>query len=88
MFLLFGLVAGLSEPAERVVVGKLAPIRTGRGFGDYQAVSGFAALPAGIAFGSVYKSAGGPAALMLSAAVLAVGTLLWLWAGRRLGRLT
>jgi len=85
VFLLFGLVAGLSEPAERVVVGRLAPIRTGRGFGDYQAVAGLAALPAGIAFGSVYKSAGGPAALLLSAAVLAVAMLLWLWAGGKLG---
>ena len=85
VFLLFGLVAGLSEPAERVVVGKLAPIRTGRGFGDYQAVAGLAALPAGIAFGAVYQAGNGPTALLLSAAVLGVGALLWLWVGRKVG---
>ena len=86
VFLLFGLVAGLTEPAERVVVGKLAPIKTGRGFGDYQAVAGMAALPAGIAFGAVYKSAGAPVALLLSAGVLAVAVLLWLWVGRTVAR--
>jgi predicted MFS family arabinose efflux permease len=86
VFLLFGLVAGLSEPAERVVVGKLAPIRTGRGFGNYQAVAGLAALPAGIAFGGVYQGAGGPAALMLSAGVLVLAALLWLGVGRSLER--
>ena len=86
VFLLFGLVAGLSEPAERVVVGKLAPIRTGRGFGNYQAVAGLAALPAGIAFGGVYQGAGGPAALMLSAGVLALAALLWLGVGRSIER--
>ena len=84
VFLLFGLVAGLVEPAERVVVGKLAPVRTGRGFGNYQAVAGFAALPAAIAFGALYRSAGGPAALLASALVLAASTLLWLQVGRRL----
>lgn len=85
VFLLFGLVAGLTEPAERVVVGKLAPVRVGRGFGNYQAVAGLAALPAGIAFGSVYAGAGGPIALMLSGAVLALATLLWLKVGREVG---
>ncbi|HEV8148692.1 MAG TPA: MFS transporter [Gemmatimonadales bacterium] len=83
VFLLFGLVAGLTEPAERVVVGKLAPIRTGRGFGNYQGLAGLAALPAGIAFGRVYQTVGGSAALMLSAAVLAGATVAWLWVGRR-----
>jgi MFS family permease len=82
VFLLFGLVAGFTEPAERVVVGKLAPIRTGRGFGNYQALAGLGALPAGIALGAVYQSAGGPAALMLSAGLLTLAALLWLWVGR------
>ncbi|HEV8599235.1 MAG TPA: MFS transporter [Gemmatimonadales bacterium] len=86
VFLSFGLVAGLTEPAERVVVGKLAPVRTGRGFGDYQAVAGMAALPAGIAFGGLYATAGGPAALLLSAAVLTGAALLWIWVGRGMGR--
>jgi len=83
VFLVYGLVAGLTEPAERVVIGKLAPIRTGRGFGSYQAIAGLAALPAGLALGAVYASAGGPRALQLSALVLGAGLFVWLWVGRR-----
>ena len=86
VFLSFGLVAGLTEPAERVVVGRLAPVRTGRGFGDYQAVAGMAALPAGIAFGAIYATAGGPTALGLSAGVLTAGALGWIWIGRGMER--
>ena len=78
VFLAFGLVAGLTEPAERLAIAQLAPVRTGRGFGNYQALSGLAALPAGIAFGAIYAGAGGPAALLVSAGALGVGVLLWL----------
>jgi hypothetical protein len=66
-----------------VVIGKLAPIRTGRGFGSYQAIAGLAALPAGLALGAVYAGAGGPRALQLSALVLGAALLVWLWVGRR-----
>ena len=83
VFLCYGLVAGLTEPAERVVVSQLAPLRTGRGFGNYQAVAGLAALPAGIAFGALYKTAGGSAALMASAAVLGVAVIVWIVVARR-----
>ncbi len=83
VFLLHGIVAGLTEPAERVAIARLAPVRTGRGFGTYQALAGFAALPAGIGFGEVYKLWGGPAALAASAAVLALLVPVWLVAGRR-----
>jgi MFS family permease len=78
VFLLFGLVAGLTEAAERALVARLAPVRTGRGFGSYHALVGVAALPAGIAFGAAYQRFGGPRALWASAfgMVLAVG--LWL----------
>ena len=82
-FLLLGLVAGFTEPAERVVVGWLAPIRPGRGFGDYQAVAGMAALPAGILFGWIYAAAGAPFALLGSAALLTGAAMLWLWVGPR-----
>lgn len=85
VFLLFGLVAGLTEPAERVAIGRLAPVRTGRGFGNFQALAGLAALPAGVGFGALYQSVGGPTALLASAALLAAGTLLWVVAARRLG---
>jgi len=66
-----------------VVVSQLAPLRTGRGFGNYQAVSGLAALPAGIAFGALYQSAGGSAALMASAAALGVAVIVWVLVARR-----
>jgi len=85
VFLGHGLVAGLIEPAERVAVAKLAPVRTGRGFGNYQGLAGLAALPAGLAFGWIYRDAGGPAAFMASAAVLALLMPLWLVAARRIG---
>jgi len=81
VFLLFGLVAGLVEPAERVAIGRLAPIRTGRGFGNYQALAGVVALPAGVGFGLLYQGSG-PAALLVSAAVLGMGTMLWIAASR------
>ena len=35
-----GLVAGLTEAAERALVARLAPVRTGRGFGVYHALTG------------------------------------------------
>ncbi len=85
VFLGFGVVAGFMEPAERVVIGKLAPVKTGRGFGNYQALAGFAALPAGIGFGALYTRAGGPTALLTSAALLAGCAVLWVFAARRLG---
>jgi len=84
VFLGHGLVAGLVEPAERVAVAKLAPVRTGRGFGDYQGLAGMAALPAGLVFGWVYRDAGGAVALLASAAALALLMPVWLMAGRRL----
>jgi MFS family permease len=83
VFLAHGLVAGLIEPAERVAVAKLAPVRTGRGFGNYQGVAGLAALPAGLLFGWVYTAMGGPAALLASAGALALLMPAWLVAGRR-----
>lgn len=78
VFLLLGAVAGLTEAAERALVARLAPVRTGRGFGTYHALIGVTALPAGLAFGALYQGLGGPGALWTSAAgmVLAVG--LWL----------
>ena len=77
-FLAFGLVAGLTESAERAMVARLAPARTGRGFGLYHALTGLAALPAGLLFGWLYQSRGGPAALMVSAAATMVGAIAWL----------
>jgi dipeptide/tripeptide permease len=76
-FLLLGPVAGLTESAERALVARLAPVRTGRGFGIYHALIGASALPAGLAFGALYQGAGGPHALWVSATGMIVAVALW-----------
>jgi dipeptide/tripeptide permease len=78
VFLTLGLASGLLEPAERSLVAQLAPARTGRGFGAYHAVTGFAALPAGLLFGWLYQDIGAGVALRASAALLALTALGWL----------
>jgi MFS family permease len=78
LFLAFGLVAGLTESGERSLVSRLAPVRTGRGFGVYHALTGVAALPAGLIFGALYQSASGRTALWASAAGMLAAVILWL----------
>jgi hypothetical protein len=82
-FLALGLVAGLTESAERALVARLAPVRTGRGFGLYHALTGAAALPAGLLFGAVYQMASGPAALLASAVGMTLAVAGWLVASPR-----
>ena len=82
-FLALGLVAGLTESAERALVARLAPVRTGRGFGLYHALTGAAALPAGLLFGAIYQMASGPAALLASAAGMTLAVAAWLAASPR-----
>jgi MFS family permease len=82
-FLALGLVAGLTESAERALVARLAPVRTGRGFGLYHALTGAAALPAAMLFGWIYQTVGGPAALRASAAGMAAAVVAWLIASPR-----
>jgi MFS family permease len=77
-FLCYGLGAGLTEPAERLAITRLAPVRTGRGFGTFQGLAGVLALPAGLLFGMAYRYEGGPAALAFSAGMLGLGAVLWL----------
>jgi hypothetical protein len=76
--LLLGPVAGLTESAERALVARLAPVRTGRGFGIYHALIGATALPAGLAFGALYQRGGGPVALLGSAAGMVVAVAVWI----------
>jgi MFS family permease len=78
LFLALGFVAGLTESGERTMVARLAPVRTGRGFGIYHALTGVAALPGGLLFGALYQSASGPAALWASAGGMLAGVLGWL----------
>ena len=82
VFLALGLVAGLTESAERVVVARLAPRRTGRGFGAYHAVTGLAALPAALGFGFLYQLQGGSMALRASAGGMLLASAWWLVAAR------
>ena len=77
-FLALGLVAGLTESAERALVARLAPVRTGRGFGLYHALTGAAALPAGLLFGTIYQMASGPLALLASAVGMTLAVAAWL----------
>ena len=78
VFLTLGLVAGLTEGAERALVARLAPVRTGRGFGVYHALTGLAALPAGFAFGALYQERGPQQALLASALGVAAAVVAWL----------
>ena len=78
LFLVLGLVAGLTESGERAVVARLAPVRTGRGFGTYHALLGAAALPAGLIFGGLYQSVSGQVALWASAGGMAAAVAAWL----------
>jgi MFS family permease len=82
VFLGLGTVAGLSESAERLLVARLAPKRTGRGFGAYHAATGIAALPAALIFGALYQHQGATVALWASGGGMIVASLVWLVAAR------
>jgi MFS family permease len=77
-FLVFGGVAGLTESAERALVARLAPVRTGRGFGAFHAVTGLAALPAAVVFGVLYQRWGSQTALAASAVAVLLAAVCWL----------
>jgi hypothetical protein len=82
LFLALGLVAGLTESGERALVARLVPRRTGRSFGVYHALTGGVALPAGLIFGGLYQSNGGPIALQVAAVGMALAVLVWLTVSR------
>jgi len=79
-FLVFGLVAALTESPERALVAAAArQMGTGKSFGVYHASVGVATLAGGITFGLVYARSGGPTALIasgLGAGLLALVLLL------------
>jgi hypothetical protein len=82
LFLGFGLVAGLTESGERALVARLAPRKIGRSFGVYHALTGGVALPAGLTFGALYQSSGGPVALQIAAAGMVMSIIVWLVVSR------
>ena len=77
-FLAVGLVTGVSEPAERTLVARLAPKGAGHAFGQAQALQGVGALAAGLAFGAVVDARGSATALLISAAATVGTTVVWL----------
>lgn len=78
VFLAFGLVTGLGEPAEKSLVARLAPKGAGSAFGQAQALTGLSALGAALGYGMVADRSGTAAALWLSA-VAGVGATIGWW---------
>lgn len=80
MFVAYGLFYGLTEGAERALVGDLAgPEQRGVAFGIYNAATGIGALPASILMGFLWQSASPSAAFLFGAgmAALAAAVLLF-----------
>lgn len=80
----FGLIAGLSEGAERALISLFSGKRDqGTGFGWYYLMSGLAAIPAGLLFGGVWQFAGATAAFLMAAFFALVAVLLLsFWSGK------
>jgi len=76
-FLVFGLVAALTEAPERALVAAMGTgARRGRRFGVYHGAVGLAALPGAVALGWAYTSFGGATAFAVSAgAALALSVI-------------
>jgi len=75
-FLAYGLYSGLTEGAERALVGDLvARDRRGAAFGVYNAALGVTALPASAIMGAIWQAHGKVAAFGFGAAMAALGTL-------------
>jgi MFS family permease len=78
LFGLYGVVFGLIEGAEKALVADLVPTtRRGTAFGWYQGLTGLAALPASIVFGTVWDAFGSGAAFAMGSglALIAAGWL-------------
>lgn len=78
LFAVYGVVFGLTEGTEKALVADLVPAaQRGAAFGWYHGGVGLAALPASIAFGTVWDAYGAPVAFAMGA-TLAVAAALWL----------
>ena len=82
LFLVFGVVAGLTESPERAIVSRLAGGKQGSGFGVYYAATGVAALAGGVLLGLTTKYFGAPAAFLASALLGIAVVLAWPVLGR------
>jgi MFS family permease len=86
--LVYGLFAGLGEGIERAVIGDFAaPTERGTAYGWYNMMLGFAAIPAGLIFGSIWQFAGSPQAFLFAGFVAATAAMtLQLYVGPALKR--
>jgi MFS family permease len=82
LFLVFGVVAGLTESPERAIVSRLAGGKQGTGFGVYYAATGVAALAGGILLGLTTKYFGASWAFFASALLGSAVVLAWPVLGR------
>jgi MFS family permease len=84
----YGAYHGLTEPTERALVKDLAPPDArGRAYGAYNAVIGFAALPAGLLTGVLWEKVSPQAALFTCAGLAVVAAVaLAGWGAARPGR--
>jgi MFS-type transporter involved in bile tolerance (Atg22 family) len=83
LFLVLGVVAGLTESPERAIVSRLAGGKQGTGFGTYHAATGIAALAGGLLLGTLYQSTGAARAFTVSAAGVVALAALWPVLARR-----
>lgn len=73
----YGAYHGLAEPAERALVGDLAPAGArGQAFGAYHSLTGLISLPAGLLTGWVWEAAGSGPAFLSCAGFAVAGALL------------
>jgi MFS family permease len=77
LFLVLGVVAGLTESPERAIVSKLAGGKQGTGFGVYHAATGIAALTGGLVLGALYQASSATLAFTVSAAGGIALAVLW-----------
>ncbi|MBC7173912.1 MAG: MFS transporter, partial [Polyangiaceae bacterium] len=79
LFAFYGTYYGLTEPAEKALVGELAPEGgRGRAFGAYNFLVGVSAIPAGLLTGIIWQRVSPLAALSVGAAIAAVAMVLLL----------
>ena len=82
--LYIGAAAGLGEGAERAMIrDRAAAAQVGTAFGWYHCLTGFAAIPAGLAFGAVWQFGSAALAFSYAGALAALAALALLGAGRR-----
>jgi MFS family permease len=76
LFCLYGVYYGLTEsPQSALVVDLVEPQWRGRALGTYNAVIGFALLPASVIFGALYQARGAAAAFGIGAALAILASL-------------